>query len=154
MRPLRFDPLEVRPSFRSEYCQELSLPSGKKSGRYNYPIATSEIINLIKDFTTDDYEKSIAKEFCKTESEFSLWLALRLKYGITYLQPKNGWRYVSDSEYEPPKEKNPMDEFYDRIDNMGSYLFSILDSKIIELRDELKEKKFSFEDLTTPATML
>ena len=93
-RKLKFDPLEVRPSFRRHYCRELLLPSGKPSGIQIFPIATDEVDKLTSGFTEKDYSETIARDECKTESEFLLWTALRMKYGFQYLEPKQGYRFV------------------------------------------------------------
>lgn len=150
---LKYDALEVRPSFKSTFCRELMLPSGKGSGWYCYPISTKEIISLTADLTEQDYKNTTAKE-CKTASEYLMWVALRLKFGVTYLQPKNGWRLINDDKYEEPAPADIFDKIYEICDAMGQQVFNELDSKIIELKSEEKDKKYFDEDLTSPATML
>lgn len=151
---LKFDPLEVRPSFRSTFCRELVLPSGEKSGFLAYPITTEEIRALVADFTTADYESSAVHDICKTESEYAMWLALRLKYGIVYLQPQRGWRLINDNKYEEPAPADIFDKIYEICHGTETRLFDEINSRIIQLEEEQKDKKFFDDDLTSPATML
>jgi hypothetical protein len=150
-RKLKFDPLEVRPSFRRHYCRELSLPSGKPSGIQIFPISTDEINKLTNTFTDKDYSETIAKDICKTESEFLLWTALRMKYGFQYLEPKQGYRFVHDNRYEEPPEKV---ENNFEISDIFQQACVELPSKIIDLQLELEEQKKLLDRLTTPETML
>ena len=154
IQKLKFDPLEVRPSFRSTFCRELVLPSGKKSGFLAYPITAEEIRALVADFTTADYESSAVHDICKTESEYAMWLALRLKYGVVYLQPQRGWRLVNDNKYSDPPEPDIFDKINEIIDGVETRLFDEINSRIIQLEEEQKGKNFFDDDLTSPATML
>lgn len=150
---LKYDALEVRPSFKSTYCRELMLPSGKGSGWYCYPISAEEIISLTADITEQDYKNTTAKE-CKTISEYLMWVALRLKFGVTYLAPKNGWRLINDDKYVEPAPADIFEKIYEICHATGQQVFDELNSKIIELKYQEKDKKYFDEDLTSPATML
>lgn len=169
IRKLKFDPLEVRPSFRSTFCRELMLPSGAGSGYFCYPISNAEVQKLTENFTSSDYEQSVARDVCKTESEYLLWIALRLKYGVTYLTSKPGYRPIHDSAYCAPAEPEIIDKIYslvkNDVDSAAFEIFSDLDRKFIDLQNEVKDKlqeqnqeknskKFFDDDLTSPATML
>ena len=153
-RKLRFDPLEVRPSFKSKYCHELILPSGRKSGFVVYPISADEVRKFTENFTSTDFEQAGAHDICKTESEYCMWLALRLKYGVNYLSTKPAYRPINDNRYEPPKEPDIFEKIYNEIDGVEQRLFDEFSSQIIKLKYQEKDKKFFDEDLTSPATML
>ena len=84
MAKYKYDPTRVRASFRHKYCHEIDLPSGKPSGYELYPITEQEINDLMGDF---DGVAPIGGELT-TISEWMLWAALRIKYGINYLNPK------------------------------------------------------------------
>ena len=79
----KYDPARVRTSFRRKYCRELDLPSGKPSGVEMFPITADEVNRLMGDC---EYSAPLDGERT-TISEWMLWAALRLKYGINYLHP-------------------------------------------------------------------
>ena len=84
---LTFDEKQVRKSFKSRFCGEFVLPSGKPSGYYKFPITDEEINEFM-----DGCQETKPKQFL-TWSEWALWSALRHKYGIKYLyqRTKQGW---------------------------------------------------------------
>lgn len=157
-KKLKYDPFDVRPSFRSHWCKELSLPSGKGSGYYLNPITTEEVIKLTEDCTDKEYETTVVKQIFNSPSEYLMWVALRRKYGVTYMQGKMGWRPIQDSAYGLRKQNEFVKEIRREIDAMGANVFDELDRKIIDLQlkfeDLKKDKIFLDERLTTPETML
>jgi hypothetical protein len=98
----KYDPSRVRSAFRRKYCRELDLPSGKPSGIEIYPITEEEINKLMGDC---EYTPPRSGELT-TISEWMLWAALRLKYGITYLHPlpKSMRWQTYESHYDGDKE--------------------------------------------------
>ena len=83
MTRFKYDPTRVRAEFRRKYCRELDLPSGKPSGIEIYPITESEVNQIMGDC---EFPFPAGGEFT-TISEWMLWSALRIKYGINYLHP-------------------------------------------------------------------
>ena len=103
MARFKYDASRVRASFRSKFCKELDLPSGKKSGFYVFPIEEDEINRLMGncEFNMPDGE-------FETISEWMLWSALRMKYGINYLHPtsKQARWFLFGSDIGEPAEKS------------------------------------------------
>lgn len=109
----RYDPSRVRPEFRRKYCRELDMPSGKPSGFEIFPITEQEINDLVGDF---DGAPPVRGEL-KTISEWMLWAALRLKYGINYLNPKpKCLRYVNEYTVAPSAD-DKLEELEIRMQN-------------------------------------
>lgn len=150
----KYNPMDVRPSFRHQYCGEYDLPSGKPSGYFRFPITSAEVEQLAGG---EDLGRSQAKAFCKNESELMLWVALRRKYGVNYLAPVKWQFWLDDYKYEGVKEKDNTDEIKNEFYNGLQNLFEELNSKINDLKYQKEEKDFKkmFDsDLTTEETMV
>ena len=144
---LTFNSKQVRNTFKSHYCKELSLPSGKPSGYYIFPITDEEINELSQDLKPEEKPKRFF-----TWSEWALFVALRRKYGLTYLHPKTKQeRFLSSYDYSnlPQKEENLAEEleekmtFYceNRLNDMLNILQKSLSTPEPERNTE-NEKKF------------
>lgn len=144
---LTFNSKQVRTAFKSHYCKELSLPSGKPSGYYIFPITDEEINELSQDL--DVVEKP--KRFL-TWSEWALFVALRRKYGTTYLRPKTKQEcFLSkyDTSNLPQKEENPIEELEEKLtfycENRLNDMLNILQESVSNPepeRDTEKQKNF------------
>lgn len=146
-KKLIFNSKQVRNTFKSHYCKELSLPSGKPSGYYIFPITDEEINELSQDLNPEEKPKRFF-----TWSEWAMFVALRRKYGVTYLHPKTKQeRFLSEYDMSclPQKEENPIEElenkllFYcdSKLDDMLDYLQDSISTPEPE-RDTENEKKF------------
>ena len=95
---LTFNRKQVRPSFVAHYCGEYTLPSGKMSGYYRFPITDEEINETCKWLDLADKPK-----YFWTMSEWMLFTALRVKYGFNYLKPKpqTFLRHIDEMYAEP-----------------------------------------------------
>lgn len=92
----------VRNSFKSRFCGEFMLPSGKPSGYYKFPISDEEINAYMENYKNQEKPKGFF-----TWSEWALWTALRCKYGFNYLaQKKQKFLSHIDNMYNEPKEEN------------------------------------------------
>jgi hypothetical protein len=124
MTRYKYDPARVRADFRRKYCRELDLPSGKPSGVEIYPITEDEINELM-----GDCESSCPK-FGEhvTISEWMLWAALRLKYGINYLHPIP--KSLQWQTYEPhyTGEKEPTID--DKLEELETKMQNYVDLEI------------------------
>ena len=139
MLKYRYDPSRVRASFRRKYCRELSLPSGKPSGFEVYPITKEEIETLLADF---DGAPPLGGELT-TISEWMLWAALRLKYGIRYLNPtpkclRNENVSIYDIEARPKWEEK-MEELEIRMQNYIDHEMEYFSEKFLEQLNEGKK---------------
>lgn len=108
---LTFNRKQVRPSFMAHYCGEYTLPSGKMSGYYRFPITDEEINETCKWLDPKDKPKRFW-----TMSEWMLFTALRVKYGFNYLKPKpqRFLRHI-DELYAEPKTENPIEELEEKL---------------------------------------
>lgn len=102
---LTFNNKQVRDKIKSYYCKEFTLPSGKMSGYYMFPITEDEINSLSQDLNIEDKPKKFL-----TWSEWALFVALRRKYGLNYLHPKTKQERFLSSCDPIPKEENPIEE--------------------------------------------
>ena len=142
---LKYDPFAVRRSFRQKWCKALVLPSGKTSDYYFFPIDSTEITSLTEDLTKDDFLHSSAKDFCKNESEFLMWVALRKKYGFSYLVYKQKIQ-PAHIEKQVDEEAEKIAKIYYDFESSDDNVFDELSRKIIDLSREVdaikKDKKF------------
>lgn len=125
-----FNEEAVRPKFRSHFCKELMLPSGKMSGHYLFPITTEEVVELTQDLKAEDKPKGFL-----TGSEWALWTALRCKYGFNYMNPiTKQQRFISNPYNFIKKEETPA------IDALEERLFNYCDCKLNEIFEIMQKK--------------
>lgn len=113
---LKFDKNEIRLDFYRKVCHVYQLPSGKWSNIAMWTITADEIKSLTSDFVWKDSLLATAKNYgidFTNESEWRLWVALRLKYGRRYISDtdKNATHnqfWLPNSMYEK-KEKPAQD---------------------------------------------
>lgn len=121
----------VRPKFRSHFCRELTLPSGKMSGYCLFPITTEEVVELTQDLKAEDKPKGFF-----TASEWALWTALRRKYGVTHMNPKTKQERFIENPYnflEPKEEGSAIDALEDK-------LLTYCDCRLNEILEIVQEK--------------
>lgn len=152
--------MDVRRSFRSKYCHEYELPSGGGSGFFQYPITSAEVEQLTADYSDDELKSAAIWQQCKNNSEVRLWVALRLKYGINYLNPIRNQFWLPDFMYTGIPEPDPMEDIKHELSaDIQQAISELCDlsAKVNDLRREKIEKDFkkNFDsDLTTAETML
>lgn len=125
-----FNPKQVRDKFRSHYCKELTMPSGKMSGHYLFPISDEEVIELTRDLKFYERPKGFL-----TGSEWALWTALRRKYGFNYMKPIiKQQRFISNPYNFIEKEETPA------IDALEERLFNYCNCKLGEILEIVQKK--------------
>lgn len=149
--------MDVRRSFRHKYCGEYDLPSGKPSGYFRFPITSAEVEELTTDISDDELKSSVIWQQCQNNSEVRLWIALRLKYGLNYMNPIRNQFWLPDYRYCDVVRKDPQAEIKNEIWNATQNVFEELSAKINDLKYPREEKDFkkNFDsDLTSPESML
>lgn len=149
--------MDVRRSFRSKYCAEYDLPSGKPSGYFHFPITSAEVEELTADISDDELKSSAIWQQCQNNSEVRLWIALRLKYGINYLAPVKWQFWLADYKYCDVVREDPQAEIKNEIWNTIANVYEELSAEINDLKRQKEEKdfkKFFDSDLTSPKSML
>lgn len=128
-----YNPSKVRTSFRRKFCHEYQLPSGKYSGYFAYPISDDEVIAITSDYSDEDAPNYIGKTLFSNTSEWRLWTALRLKYGVNYL---TGRKPMPEPCEPGPEKEEDITEF------IMSYVDNRLDAFVNEYsRQMLQEYK-------------
>ena len=109
------------------------------SGYEFFPITEQEINELLKDFDgvppRNDEQVTI--------SEWMLWAALRLKYGINYLNPKTKqhWNLLfSDSGYQRTAEESAKAELDRRLEELECRMQSYVDNEMEYFNEEFLDK--------------
>jgi len=140
MAKYKYDPTRVRVEFRRKYCKELQLPSGKMSGYELFPITEQEINELLKDFdgTPPHNDEQV------TISEWMLWAALRLKYGINYLSPMSKQhRYLllsCPTSYQRTAEESAKAELDRRFEELECRMQNYVDNEMEYFNEEFLDK--------------
>ena len=157
---LKYNPMDVRPSFRRKWCHEYELPSGKPSGFFQFPISTEEVLSLTSHISDDKISRSAMTQYCINLSEVRLWVALRLKYGFSYLCRNRRQFWIDDWKYDPyrsDEDKERYDKLLFEISSACDNVFEELSSRINNLKNTKEEKDFKKKfdtDLTTEETMV
>lgn len=134
--------MDVRRSFRHKYCGEYDLPSGKPSGYFRFPITSAEVEELTAHISDDELKSSAIWQQCQNNSEVRLWIALRLKYGLNYMNPIRNQFWLPDYRYCDVVRKDPQDEIKNEIWNATANVYEELSAKINELKYPKEEKDF------------
>jgi len=139
MLKYRYDPTRVRASFRHKYCQELDLPSGKPSGFEIFPITEEEINNLMGDV---DCVPPLDGELT-TISEWMLFGALRLKYGVNYMNPmtkQHKHLLFSNDLYQRTAEDSSKAELKRHLEELEIRMQNYIDHEIQYFNEKFLEK--------------
>lgn len=158
----RFKSADVRRVFRRRYQHEYVLPSGRNSGIYAYPITDEEVEVLTSEYVPPKFIKTtdptvLFGGYFLNESEWRLWTALRLKYGINYMNPQRRQFWLPGYKYEEPEAKKT--EPADPIGEFGAWVSDLedrveaLENRPIQKKEKKSSKKFKF-DLTSEETTL
>ena len=133
----------VRNSFKSRFCGEFILPSGKPSGYYKFPISDKEINEYMESYKNQEKPKGFF-----TWSEWALWTSLRCKYGVNYLTSKKQ-KFLShiDNMYNPIKKEENLEEkmlFY--CDNKLKEMLDLVlkSAENLDVEQDLENNKKNF----------
>jgi hypothetical protein len=133
MTRFKYDPTRVRAEFRKKYCRELDLPSGKPSGVEMFPITEDEINNLMGDC---EFDRPRSDEHT-TISEWMLWSALRLKYGISYLNPQPKCLQVA---YERTYEESAKEDLKLHLEELELRMQNYVDNEMQYFNEKFLDK--------------
>lgn len=103
-----YNPSKVRTSFRRKFCHEYQLPSGKYSGYFAYPISDDEVIAITSDYSDEEAPNYVGKTLFANISEWRLWTALRIKYGVNYMSQRKQV-ILPEMEAHEPEQEDPRD---------------------------------------------
>lgn len=130
MTRFKYDASRVRRDFHSKYCGEFQLPSGKPSGMYMYPISEEEINELM-----GGCEFDMPKGEFQTISEWMLWSALRIKYGLGYMNPRtkqSRWFLFGPTCDEQVEQNDKFEELELRMQNYVDHEIEYFNEKFLE----------------------
>lgn len=133
MARFKYDPTRVRAEFRRKYCRELDLPSGKPSGVEMFPITEDEINNLMGGC---EFDRPHSDEHT-TISEWMLWSALRLKYGINYLNPQPKCLQVA---YERTHEESAKEDLKLHLEELELRMQNYVDHEMQYFNEKFLDK--------------
>lgn len=129
----KYDPSRVRSAFRKKYCRELDLPSGKPSGVELNPITEEEINKLMGDC---EFNPPRSSEWVSI-SEWMLWSALRLKYGVNYLNPQPKCLQVA---YERIYEESAKEDLKLHLEELELRMQNYVDNEMQHFNEKILEQ--------------